>query len=146
MREALGRSEGDKLPNRTMDSELREGMTVMQTTLEMKEAGVHSRCDVWSCGSDGDESHTTLCEVSSQGRTEYYSDRGGKKMTVSEGIADCLRLSGCGEDYSIVMYEDIEGAKALAGNPLSSRRSKRIDVRYDFIRELVGAGRSGSCT
>ena len=45
------------------------------------------------------------------------------------------------EDQGIVLYEDNEGAKALAENPLSSERSKHIDVRYHFIRELVGTGR-----
>ena len=33
--------------------------------------------------------------------------------------------------------EDSEGAKAMSENPLSSGRSKHIDVRWRFIRELV---------
>ena len=36
------------------------------------------------------------------------------------------------------LMEDKEGAKAMADNLLSSGRSKRIDVRWHFIRELVG--------
>ena len=43
-------------------------------------------------------------------------------------------------DYDIVLYEDNEGAKALAENPLSSGRSKHIDVRWHFIRDLVRSG------
>ena len=39
------------------------------------------------------------------------------------------------------MFENNEGGKALAENLLSSERSKHIDVRYYFIRELVGTGR-----
>ena len=35
------------------------------------------------------------------------------------------------------VFEDNEGAKALAGNPLSSARTKHIGVRYHFLRELV---------
>ena len=31
--------------------------------------------------------------------------------------------------YEITLMEDNEGAKAMAGNPLSSGRSKHIDVR-----------------
>ena len=33
--------------------------------------------------------------------------------------------------------EDNEEAKAMAGNPLCSGRSKHIDVRWHLIRELV---------
>ena len=36
---------------------------------------------------------------------------------------------------SIKVLEDNQGAKALIENPLSSARSKHIDVRYHFIRE-----------
>ncbi|CAM9670179.1 unnamed protein product, partial [Sphacelaria rigidula] len=50
-------------------------------------------------------------------------------------------VSGCGEDHGIVLYEDNEGAKALAGNPLSSERSWHIGVRDCFIRELVRTGK-----
>ena len=40
--------------------------------------------------------------------------------------------------YEITLMEDNEGAKAMAVNPLSSGRSKQIDVvRWHFIRELV---------
>ena len=39
--------------------------------------------------------------------------------------------------YEITLMEDNEGAKAMAGNPLSSGRSKHIDIRWHFIRELV---------
>ena len=40
--------------------------------------------------------------------------------------------------YEITLMEDNEGPKAMAENPLSSGRSKHIDVRGHFIRELVG--------
>ena len=39
--------------------------------------------------------------------------------------------------YEITLMEDNEGAKAMAKNPLSLSRSKHIDVRWHFIRELV---------
>ena len=38
--------------------------------------------------------------------------------------------------YEITL-EDNKGAKAMAENPLSSGRSKHIDVRWHFIHELV---------
>ena len=39
-------------------------------------------------------------------------------------------------EASIKVLEDNQGAKALIENPLSSVRSKYIDVRYHFIRDL----------
>ena len=38
------------------------------------------------------------------------------------------------------LYEDNKGAKAPAENPLSSGRSRHIDVRWHFIRDLVRSG------
>ena len=38
----------------------------------------------------------------------------------------------------ISVYEDNEGARQLAQNPITNSNSKHIDVRYHFIRELVG--------
>ena len=35
------------------------------------------------------------------------------------------------------MFVDNDGAIALTSNPLSSARTKHIDVRFHFIRELV---------
>ena len=39
--------------------------------------------------------------------------------------------------YEITLMEDNEGAKATVEFPLSSGRSKHIDVRWHFIRGLV---------
>ena len=41
---------------------------------------------------------------------------------------------------SIGVFEDNKGAIDLAKNPLSSSNSKHIDVRYHFLRKLVGTG------
>eukprot|EP00903_Cladosiphon_okamuranus_P021398 g19668.t1 len=41
----------------------------------------------------------------------------------------------------IKVLEDNEGAKALVENPFSLARSKHIDVRFHFIRELFKSGR-----
>ena len=43
-------------------------------------------------------------------------------------------------EKSIKVLVDNEGATNLAANPLSSTRTKHIDVRFQFIREL---GRTG---
>ena len=41
---------------------------------------------------------------------------------------------------TIDMYEDNEGAKALAEIPQGSYRSKHIDVRFHFLRGFVKLG------
>ena len=41
---------------------------------------------------------------------------------------------------AIDMYEDNEGAKALAETPQGSHRSKHIDVRFHCLRGLVRLG------
>ena len=38
---------------------------------------------------------------------------------------------------TIDLFEDNQGAIAIAENPISGGRTKHIDVRYHFIRELV---------
>ena len=48
------------------------------------------------------------------------------------GMLQFLRPSV--EPRKIEVLEDNEGAIALAENPLSSRRSKHIDVRHHFLR------------
>ncbi|CAN0120816.1 unnamed protein product [Ascophyllum nodosum] len=44
-------------------------------------------------------------------------------------------------EASIKVFEDKQGAKALIENPLSSARSKHIDVRFHFIRDLFRTGK-----
>ena len=38
------------------------------------------------------------------------------------------------------IFDDNEGAKAIADNPCSASRNKRIDVKLYFIRGLIRAG------
>ena len=45
----------------------------------------------------------------------------------------CPDLSGS----CVQVFEDNQGAIALAENPLSSTRSEHIDVRFHFVRELL---------
>ena len=51
---------------------------------------------------------------------------------VSTIYADAPETSGA----SIEVLQDNQGAKALVENPLSSARSKIIDVRFHFISDL----------
>ena len=41
----------------------------------------------------------------------------------------------------VVVLEDNVGALQLAQNPLSAKRTKHIDVRFHFIRDLVKWGK-----
>lgn len=48
-----------------------------------------------------------------------------------------------GEDLSVnalKVYEDSQGAIALAKNPEFHKRTKHIDIRYHFVREKVEDG------
>ena len=63
---------------------------------------------------------------------------GAKTALAIKAVLDFVQphLSGRATD----MYEDNEGAKALAENPQGSHRSKHIDVRFHFLRGLVRLG------
>lgn len=39
------------------------------------------------------------------------------------------------------VYEDNQGAIALAKNPVNRQRCKHIDIKYHFIRENINSGR-----
>lgn len=85
-------------------------------------------------------SRTQRCVSLSTSEAEYVS--------MSDCLKDVLflrRLLGfmrpSSADQKVIMYEDNEGAIRLANNPLSSLRSKHIDVRYHFIRNEVSEGR-----
>lgn len=41
---------------------------------------------------------------------------------------------------SVTVYEDNQGAIALAKNPEFHKRTKHIDIRYHFVREKVEDG------
>ena len=38
------------------------------------------------------------------------------------------------------LYEDNQGCIALSKNPITSSRSKHIDIKYHFVREKVTEG------
>ena len=63
---------------------------------------------------------------------------GVKEALFVNGMLQFLRPSV--EPRKIEVLEDNEGAIALAENPLSSCRSKHIDVRQHFLRNLTEEG------
>ena len=75
----------------------------------------------------------------STSEAEYVAMAHGAKTALAiKAVLDFVQphLSGS----AIGMYEDNEGAKALAENPQGSHRSKHIDVRFHFLRGLVRLG------
>ena len=86
-------------------------------------------------------SRTQHCVTLSTTEAEYVAmAEGAKECMFVRSVLSFLRpkvVLGREVDYDIVLFEDNEGAKALADNPLSSGRSKHIDVRWHFIRDLV---------
>eukprot|EP00173_Palmaria_palmata_P001592 Plantae.Rhodophyta-Palmaria_palmata.ctg19049.p2 GENE.Plantae.Rhodophyta-Palmaria_palmata.ctg19049~~Plantae.Rhodophyta-Palmaria_palmata.ctg19049.p2 ORF type:complete len:120 (-),score=21.03 Plantae.Rhodophyta-Palmaria_palmata.ctg19049:550-870(-) len=69
-------------------------------------------------------------------------------MAAGEGVKEALFVRGvlsfiapetCGAKIRVL--EDNAGAIALVQNPLSSARSKHIDVRFHFLRELFKSGK-----
>ena len=80
-------------------------------------------------------SRTQHCVTLSTTEAEYVvlGEKAKKRMFVRL-VMSFMQL----DVYEITLMEDNEGAEAMAENPLSSGRSKYIDVRWHFIRELVG--------
>jgi len=85
-------------------------------------------------------SRTQRCVSLSTSEAEY--------VALAEGLKEILFLRALlafmkpgDKEQKAVIYEDNVGAVRLANNPLSSARSKHIDIRYHFIRNEVKEGR-----
>ena len=62
---------------------------------------------------------------------------GVKEASFVRAVLSFIAPETCGA--SVKVLEDNQGTKALIENPLSSARSKHIDVHFHFIRELFKA-------
>ena len=86
---------------------------------------------VWST------SRTQYCVTLSTTEAEYVAmAEGEKECMFVRSVLSFLQprlVLGRGVEYDIFLYEDNEGAKALAESPLSSSRSKYVDVRWNFF-------------
>ena len=79
------------------------------------------------------------CVTLSTSEAEYVAMAHGAKTALAiNAVLEFVQphLSG----RAIDLYEDNEGAKALAENPQGSHRSKHIAVHFHFLRELVRSG------
>jgi hypothetical protein len=51
-----------------------------------------------------------------------------------------LKNFSCAQKDSRIVFEDNQGCIALAKNPVAHDRTKHIDIRYHFIREMMESG------
>ena len=61
--------------------------------------------------------------------------QGAKTALFTKAVLDFLQPELANE--TIDLFGNNQGAIAIAENPISGGRTKHIDVRYHFIRELV---------
>ena len=81
-------------------------------------------------------STTQHCVTRFASEAKYVAIAQGAKTTLfTKAVLDFLRPELASE--TIDLFEDNQGAIAIAENPISGERTKHIDVRYHFIRELV---------
>jgi hypothetical protein len=80
-------------------------------------------------------------------RTVALSSTEAEYMALSEATQEAVWLKAfmreLGEDAgdgALTVYEDNQGAIALAKNPEFHKRTKHIDIRYHFVREKVEDG------
>ena len=89
-----------------------------------------------------------MSHASKTQRVVTLSTSEAEYTAAGDGVKEALFVSAvlsfvapevCG--VSIDVLENNQGAKALIENPLSSGRSKHIDVRFHFIRDLFRIGK-----
>lgn len=62
-----------------------------------------------------------------------------RESTISQASARSFATRW--QDYGIKAYEDSDGAIQLARNPAKSGRTKHIDIRYHFLRDIYRGGK-----
>ncbi len=60
-------------------------------------------------------------------------------MALAATVQECLYLEQLLQDidglkYELKVYEDNQGAIALAKNPVYRQRCKHVDIKYHFVR------------
>ena len=56
-------------------------------------------------------------------------------------LMNLLKELGCGDDAATTLFVDNVSAINLAKNPIAHGRSKHIEMRFHYLRELVGDGK-----
>ena len=81
-------------------------------------------------------STTQHCVIFSTSKAEYVAmAQRAKTALFTKTLLGFLQPELANE--TIDLFEDNQGAIAIAENPISGGRTKHIEVRYHFIRELV---------
>ena len=91
---------------------------------------------------------TVVCASTKTQPVTAQSTTEAEYIAAGEGVKEALFVRGVlsfiapeTSGATIRVREDNEGALALVQNPFSPARSKHIDVRFHFIRELFKAGK-----
>ena len=81
------------------------------------------------------QSKTQKSVALSTAEAEYMALSDASKEAVH--LKALLASMGYGQSEPIVIYEDNQAAQKIAENPVLHDRTKHIDIRYHFVRELV---------
>ena len=84
-------------------------------------------------------SRTQKCVTLSTSETEYVALGDAVKESLFLRQVWCFMLPGKGMPC-FPDFEDNQGVVQLSQNPVSNSNSKHIDVRHNFLRELVYQG------
>ena len=80
----------------------------------------------------------------STSKVEYVAAGDGvKEALFVRAVLSFIALETCRASTKVL--EDNQGAKTLIENPLSFARSKRIDVRFHFIRDIFIQDTENQC-
>ncbi|CAH2083339.1 unnamed protein product [Euphydryas editha] len=75
-------------------------------------------------------------------KTVALSSTEAEYMALTEGCREAVYLKNLQNEitkrlYTIVLYNDNQGAKKLSANPMFHNRTKHIDIRYHYCREVI---------
>lgn len=75
-------------------------------------------------------------------QTVALSSTEAEYMAIAEACKEAIYLKTllsdiCNCNYTVLIFNDNQGAQKLTENPLFHKRTKHIDVRYHFVREAV---------
>jgi hypothetical protein len=108
----------------------------------------------WASEPDGRRSQTGFFLKMAGGLISWTS-RAQKTIALSSTEAEYMALSDCSRQVvwmhtllgelgyhlkAIPVCGDNQGSIFIASNPVTEKRSKHIDIRYHYIREVVGKG------
>ena len=86
---------------------------------------------------------SVICGSSRKQQTVALSSTEAEYMSISSASQECVYLLslvkslGLDRDGPILLQGENHGAIKLAENPITQSRSKHIDIRHHFVRDLV---------